>query len=397
MKVAHIVIATLAAAGGWYGSILFHQPSTARQANEKRILYYQSPMHPWVKADKPGKCTVCGMDLVAIFEGGRNYDAEAVDTVMLPNGSPNVMGIQTATVRKAPLKRTLKVSGMITQDEAHHGVICAPVEGRIDGLAISHDGQQIARNQPVATIFSKTLLAAAAEYKAALEKRDDAATADCKRRLEHYGLIWDQIKTIPQRQDDDVYFGVIAQLTGSIVKTYVAEGQYVNEGDKLFEVADLSKMSAMFTVYESDLPFVSVGQSVNIQLASLPGQTVKARIAGISPNLDEATRSGKIRVAVTNPDRRIKNNCFAEAAIELESPDVLAVARTAVIWRGNSPRVYVEKQPGVYQPREVKLGRAGNSDWEVLDGLVEGDRVVTSGNLLIDGQAQLQDLGVSAQ
>ena len=395
MKPAPFVIAALAAAGGWYGAVAFHQPASPAADEGGMLLYYQSPMHPWVKADKPGQCTVCGMDLVAIYEGGKSFDKEAADIVMLPPGSPNVVGVQTAEVRKRPLVRTLRVAGMIGEDESRHGVISAPVEGRIDGLALRHDGQQITRRQPLATIFSRTLLAAANDYKLALAEGGPALD-EAKRKLERYGLVWEQIKSIPDRQPDDIYFGVLAPLTGTIVKSYVAEGQYVKEGERLFEVADFTKMWVMFTVYEQDLPFLAVGQMVSVQTPSLPGQILKGRIAAISPNLDGATRAAHARVVLENPERRIKNNTFAESTIELEAPEVLAVTRTAVLWPGDGPRVFVEKQAGVYEQRSVQLGRRGDTDWEVLDGLKEGERVVTSGNMLIDGQAQLNNLAAPA-
>ena len=386
MKLWTLIVIVLAAVGGWFASSQFH--AKRETAGTRAVLYYQSPMHPWVKSDKPGQCTVCGMDLVPIYEGGKNFDSDAADIVMLPQGSPNVVGVQTAEVKKGPLVCTLRVSGMIGEDESRHRVISAPVEGRIDGLAMNHEGQQVTRRQPLATMFSRTLLAAANDYKIALPQGGDALE-NAKRRLEQYGLVWEQIKAIPERQPDDSYFGILAPLTGTIVKSHVSEGQYVKEGDKLFEIADFTKMWFMFTAYEQDLPFIQVGQVVSIRTPSLPGQIMKARVAFISPNLDETTRSTKVRVVLENPERRIKNNTFAEGMVEVEAPEVLAVARTAVLWPGDAPRVYVEKQAGVYEQRSVKLGRSGDTDWEVLDGLKEGERVVIHGNLLIDGQAQL--------
>ena len=392
MKPAYLVIATIAAACGWYGAVLLrhpaHVPATHEGGEGRRILFYQSPMHPWVKSDKPGQCTVCGMDLVPIYEGGRNFDHAASGIVMLPAGSPNVIGVQTAEVKKQRLVRTLRVAGMIGEDESRHGIISAPMEGRIDGLAMSCEGDKVTRRQPLATMFSRTLLIAANDYKLALEQ-GGAALEQAKRRLEQYGLVWEQINAIPTRQPDDLYFGILAPLSGTIVKSYVSEGQYVKEGEKLFEIADFTKMWFVFPAFEQDLPFIQVGQVVSLQAPSLPGQVLKARVSFISPNLDEATRSAKVRVVLENPERRIKNNTFAEVVIELEAPEVLTVARTAVLWPGRTPCVYVEKQPGVYEQRSVKLGRKGDEDWEVLDGLKEGERVVTSGNMLIDGQAQL--------
>lgn len=362
----------------------------------RKILLYQSPMHPWVTSDKPGQCTICGMDLAPIYEGGRKFDTAAMDIVMLPEGSPNVFGVRTSEVKRRPLVRTLRVSGMIGEDESRHGVISAPVEGRIDALAMNHEGQQITRRQPLATIFSRTLLAAANDYRLAVNT-DEAAATRARRRLEQCGLVWEQIKAIPQRQEDDLYFGILAPLTGTIVKGYVAEGQYVKEGDRLFETADFTKMWFMFDVYERDLPFIKVEQVVSVQTPSLPGETIRARVAFISPNLDEKTGAASVRVVLENPNWSIRNRIFAQGAVELDAPEVLTVARTAILWAGDSPRAYVEKQTGIYEQRRVKLGRSGDGDWEVIEGLSEGERVVTSGNLLIDGQAQLTNLAAPAQ
>ncbi len=385
MKLATLVAIIVAGACGWFGALAFR--STPMAAG-KKVSYYQSPMHPWVKSDKPGQCTVCGMDLVPIYEGGANFDNVVRDIVMLPQGSPNVVGVQTAEVKKQPLVRTLRVAGMIGEDESRHGVITAPAEGRIDGLAMNHEGQQITKRQPLATMFSRTLLTTANEYKLALAQSEQAAEP-IKRRLEQYGLVWEQIKNIPQRQPDDLYFGILASMTGTIVKSYVAEGQYVKEGEKLFEIADFTTMWFMFPVYEQDLPFIQVGQFVNVNTPSLPGETMRARIASISPNLNEMIRAADVRVVLENPQHRIKNKTFAEGTVELGAPEVLAIPRSAVLWPGKTPRVFVEKTRGSYQQREVKLGRAGDVLWEVLEGLKEGDRVVTSGNMLMDSQAQL--------
>ena len=395
MKVSPIAIAVLAAAAGWYAARL---PASrhADDAPQRKILCYQSPMHPWVKSDKPGQCTICGMDLAPIYEGGKFFGSDGGDIVMLPPGSPNVLGVQTSEVKKQPLTRTLRVAGMIGEDESRHGVISAPVEGRIDGLAMNHDGQPVARRQPIATIFSRTLLDAADDYRLALAQGGTALDR-AKRRLEQYGLVHEQIQTIPQRQPDDLYFGILSPLTGTIVKSYVSEGQYVREGDKLFEIADFTRMWCMFTVYERDLPLVHERQVVKVRVDSLPGEEINARIGFISPNLNDATRSAHVRVVLENPERRLKNRTYAEGIIELDAPEVLAIPRSAVLWPGGVPRVYVERAAGAYERREVRLGHSGDDCWEILGGLSEGERVVTSGNMLIDGQAQLTRLAAPEQ
>ncbi len=369
------------------------RPQAGAPVSDTRVAY-QCPMHPWVKAAQIADCTICGMKLVA--QGATGSQSEAPrGSVMLPRGSARVMGLTTATVTNRPLQRTLRVTGMIGEDMSRHGVISAPVEGRIDGLAMSCEGERITRRQPLVTLFSRTLLAAANDYRQALTNGGPTQETT-HRALLQFGLVHEQILTIPTRQPDDAYFGLLATLSGTIVKSYVAEGQYVKAGEKLFEIADFTKMWFMFPVYEQDLSWVRVGQTVRLTSPSLPGESFSALITFISPNLDETTRSAQVRVVLENPERRLKNNTLAAGVVELEAPIVLAVPRSAVLWSGSPPRVFVATAPGVYEPRAVRLGRTGDTDWEVLAGLAPGEEVVLAGNLLLDSQAQMDQLAVPA-
>jgi Cu(I)/Ag(I) efflux system membrane fusion protein len=301
---------------------------------------------------------------------------------------PTGFSVQTAEVKLQPLVRTLHVAGIIGEDETRHGIVCAPAEGRIDGLAMNCEGEAIHQRQPIATLYSRTLLAAAEDYKRAL-KSGGSTLENAAQKLGQLGLISEQIAAIPTRQPDDAHFGLISQQTGVIVKSYISEGQYVKEGDKLFETADFTKMWFMFNAAEKDLPLIHKGQWVSLRTASLPGETLRAKIAFISPNFDEATRTTPVRVVLENPDGRIKNKIYAEADVETDIGEVLSVPRSAVLWLGNSPHVYVESTLGKYAPRNVQLGRAGDKNWEVLGGLQADEKVVVTGNLLLDAQTQL--------
>ena len=157
----------------------------------------------------------------------------------------------------------------------------------------------------------------------------------------------------------------------------------------MFGIADFTRMWCMFTVYEKDLPLVHEREVVRVRVESLPGEPINARVGFISPNLDEATRSAHVRVVLENPERRLKNKSFAEGTIELDAPEVLAIPRSAVLWPGGTPRVFVRRAPDAYERREVKLGRSGDALWEVLDGVKEGEQVVTSAGVLLDGQSQM--------
>jgi Cu(I)/Ag(I) efflux system membrane fusion protein len=385
MKRAPLIFTLLGILLGWAATTYFQTPPKVLQVQSGII--FQCPMHPLVNSDHAGQCTICGMDLVA-----RQKTAATTTNpiVMLPSGSPNVIGVETVAVKTQPLVRTLRVVGVIGENESRHAVVSAPVEGRIDALTMSCEGDRLARRQPFGNIFSRTLLAAAADFKSALAAGDPVKLAAAKHRLEQSGLAAEQIDSIPQRSPDDLYFGILAPFSGTIVKSYVSEGQYVKEGERLFELADLTTMWFTFPVSETDLPFVKLEQIVDITTASLPGRTVRARITFISPSLDPQTHTAALRVLLEHPELHLKNKSVAEGVLELEAPEVLAVPRSAVLWPGNKPRVYVEKSSGSYEPRAVKLGRTGDTLVEVLDGLAEGERVVVSGNMLIDGQAQLE-------
>jgi membrane fusion protein, copper/silver efflux system len=176
----------------------------------------------------------------------------------------------------------------------------------------------------------------------------------------------------------------------------------VKEGEKLFEIADFATMWFLFDAYERDLPWLRVGQKVRVTTPSVPGRVFEGQVAFLNPNMGEMTRSTKVRVELPNPmvssngvpRRELFHKLYGEAEVLVEVPEVLAVPRTAVLAPGPQAVAYVDRGGGAYEQRRLRLGRVGDRHWEVLEGLAEGERVVTHGNLLIDSQAQL-NAGVS--
>jgi Cu(I)/Ag(I) efflux system membrane fusion protein len=390
--VALLIAAIAIAVGVSWLTFRNTQATRSAAAESRKILYYQSPMHPWVKSDKPGKCTVCGMELVPVFEGGGQSSGPASDIVMLPEGAPNVASIKTAEVRRRSLARSLRVAGMIEDDDSKHRILSAFTGGRIEKLFVNFEGAEVEAGQPIATFYSKDLIAAIREYKVAYGQGPSPMLTASAVRLEQLGLSKDQIAKAHERKETDIFVDILAPVSGTVVKRYAYQGQYVQEGEKLFEIADFSTMWFQFVAYEQDLPLLKLGQKVTVRTPALPDKVFTAEIKFINPNLDDATRSARVRVEMANPNRELRHKLYAEGTVEIDAPEVLAVPRTAVLWPGNNPRVYVEQKPGAYQQRRVILGRAGDDFWEILEGLKEGERVVTSGNMLIDGQAQLSNV-----
>ena len=354
-------------------------------------------MHPWIKSDKPGNCTICGMKLVPVYEGDKGFTASE-DGVTLSSNVINVINVATEEVKKGPLVRTMRVAGMIDGDDRRHRIISAYVGGRIEKLAVNYIGAHVKGGEPLAVLYSPALLTAEREYAALAEK---GQTADGKRwldsaaqRLRRMGLTDAQIEKVPTKTGDNTE--IPAPISGTVISRYVYEGQYVNEGDKLFEIADLSKMWFLFDAYERDLPWLEEGQEVEVTTPANPQKVYRSRIAFIDPHLNEMSRSAKVRVELDNPlvgDRHeLYHRTYAEGRVKLEQAEATLIPRSAVLNPGGKPVAYVDAGGGRYGRREVKLGREGDEYWEVLDGVKEGERIVSNGNLLIDAQAQLNGI-----
>ena len=414
MKPIHFLFITLVAAaagvGGWFASRHWpanQSPAPSTTNTTRKVLYYQSSMHPWIKSDKPGRCTICGMALSPVYEGDKGFEA-GEGVVSLGSNAIQVINVRTDEVKRRPLRRSLRFAGTIDDNDARHRIVSAYIDGRIDSLSVNFVGAEVVAGSPLASFYSPMLLAAEREY-VTLAKQHSMTTGTviageqnrfieaAGTRLKRYGLTDAQITALAQKDLNDIQSLLLAPVTGTVVARFVYEGQYVKEGEKLFEIADFSTMWFLFDAYERDLAWIRPGQKVEVTTPAAPGRKFAGAITFIDPNLKEMTRSAKVRVELPNPlvetngvkRRELYHRLYADGMVQVEIPEVLAVARTAVLSPGAAPVVYVDKGGGAYEQRKVRLGRAGDDDYEVLDGLANGERVVTQGNMLIDAQSQL--------
>ena len=403
-----VLVAALAGAGGWW---VGHRRPAAGAAKSKagarEVRFYQSPMHPWIKSDRPGKCTICGMDLVAVYQGEAGF-AVTSGVVALGTNSVNVMNVQAEPLGRRTLRRTLRVAGTIDDNDTRHRRISAYIEGRIERLFVNYLGAEVTAGQPLATFYSPALLAAEREYTALARPDSPLARAGLRddqsqlleaagQRLLRLGLTPAQVTALAEKRGTNYLTEIVAPMSGTVVERAVYEGQYVKEGEKLFEIADFAKMWFKFDAYEQDLVWLRAGQTVEITTPSVPGKVFTAPITFIDPNLEEKTRTAKIRVELDNPlvehdgrqRRELFHRLYAEGLVRIEVADVLAIPRSAVLSSAGQALAYVDKGGGTFEQRKLKLGRLADDAWELLAGIAEGERVVTQGNMLIDSQAQL--------
>jgi Cu(I)/Ag(I) efflux system membrane fusion protein len=381
----------LTAAVTWF---LTSRPSSLEPAaganGGREVAYYQCPMPSHPRYPSPQRCTVCGMQTIPFYKGAAGTgDTGSPDAVSLDEHMIQVLHVQTAQAKTQKLEKTLRVAGRIDDDERRHQILSAYVDGRIDKLYANHHGFVVVKGDPLALIYSPTLLAAEREYRQLTgELRKNTAL-----RLRQMGLTPEQIAALDKKSPDELTSQILAPLGGTVIEHDVYEGQYVSAGQKMFEIADFSSMWFQFDAYEQDIPWIKPGLDVDVTTPAVAGKTFTGKITFIDPNFNEASRSTMVRVELENPmvdgRRQLLHKLYADGMVKLEAPETLAVPRSAVIETGPEAIVYVEEKHGTYLRTPVKTGMRGDALVQILSGLKEGTKVVTNGNLLIDGQAEM--------
>ncbi len=336
--------------------------------------------------------------------GHQAAETGAVSSVQLSELEQEQIGVQTTQVRRRSLHRALLTVAKVDEPETQLASISARVGGRIDKLFVDFTGQPVRRGQAIALIYSPEVFTAAEEYRLALESRKrlggsaeppaisgaDDLVAASRRRLELWGLTPEQIEQIATSPKPQVELTVYSPASGIVTERKVASGQYVNAGEALYTLTDLSTVWVKAEIYEPDLPAVHDRHEVEITSDSLPGTILHGQVGFIEPQVNPQTRTVSVRIQVSNPRMRLRPGMFVQAKFAAPAGrDTLAVPRSAVIDTGTRKVVYVARGNGVFEGRAVQLGPPGDDFYPVIAGLQEGERVVTQGNFLVDSQSRI--------
>jgi RND family efflux transporter MFP subunit len=323
-------------------------------------------------------------------------------TLELTPAEITAAGVQVAEVRTAALKTDIDAFGRVEQPEAQLAAVSARISGRVDKLYVQYTGENVRRGQAVADVYSPEVATAVEDYRLAQENRkqlrdsDDAgarAQADAlvsasQRKLELWGVNKEQINA--PETGGVPHTTLYASASGSVVERKVTQGQYVNAGDTLFTVADLSQVWIKADVYEDQLPQIRRGQEVEITSEALPNRTLHGHVDFIEPAANPQTRTVPVHVHVANPGMRLLPGMFVNATfISRAASESIVVPRSAVLDTGTRKIVYLARPNGIFEAREVAVGAPSDDLFPVTSGLVRGDKVVLSGNFLIDSQAHL--------
>lgn len=332
----------------------------------------------------------------------KEQGTEPGTTVELSPAEITAAGVQVSEVRTAELKSSIDAFGRVEQPESQLAAVSAWMGGRVDKLYVQYTGERVRRGQAVADLYSPEVATAIEEYRLAQESRnqlrqsDDAfarAQADAlvnasRRRLELWGIAEAQFSATATAGVPHIT--IYANSAGTVVDRKVTQGQYVNAGDTLLTLADLSEVWIKADVYEEQLPQIHQGQEVTITAEALPGQTLRGHVEFIEPTANPQTRTVPVHVHLANPGMRLLPGMFVSASfVSRAAQATIVIPRSAVLDTGTRKIVYLARPNGVFEAREVQVGAPAEDLFPVVSGLTLGDKVVLSGNFLIDSQAHL--------
>jgi Cu(I)/Ag(I) efflux system membrane fusion protein len=413
-----ILILAATAGGGWYAlQHKGHDHAAEGKAAAGKQLYTCS-MHPFIIRDKPGTCPVCGMELIKKIDSGavgetaaqtpeQKKQAEMLGHVALSTTQRVMANVATVEAKQEPLNKEINAVGIVQYDQSRQAKVTAWIAGRIDRLNVSTVGAFVSKDRPVAEVYSPDLVSTQQEYLLALRSRDqlknssipsiaqngEGLVASARQRLMLFGVKESQIAELERAGKPNIRLPIYTPLSGIVIEKMVQKGQYVNTGEVLFNIADLSRVWVEIEVYENEFPNIKIGQQVEILSQSFPGKPFSGRVSFIYPFLDPKTRTVKARVEMANPGMRLKPDMFVNAVIKVALGKVLVVPVTAVIDSGKRQTVWVETTAGMFEPHDVQVGQRTDDKVQILSGLKPGDKVAVSGAYLIDSESQLKGGG----
>ncbi len=380
---------------GWL--FFYHSDKTDNQNSNQKVektTIWTCSMHPQIRMDHKGLCPICGMELIPLEQNTNQVDDNAI---VMTDEAVKLADVQTVIVSKQQPVKEVRLYGKIQADERSVQSLPAHIPGRIEKLYVNFTGEKISRGQIIASIYSPELITAQQEFFEALKIKDvqPQILEAAKEKLSQFKLSGKQIEEIEKSGKIKSVFDVQATASGVIITKKVNPGDYVQTGTPLYEVADLSQVWALFDAYESDLPWLKIGAQINYTLLAIPGKEFKGNITFIDPVIDPQTRIAKVRVELNNSTGDFKPEMLATGVVKSKLPNSgnsIVVPQSAVLWTGTRSLVYI-KIPNTTEPtfmmREVTLGNFLQNSYEIMDGLNEGEEIVTNGTFSIDAAAQL--------
>jgi RND family efflux transporter MFP subunit len=370
----------------------------------KKIKYWVAPMNPAYISKEPGKSPM-GMDLVPVYEeeGG---EKEPASVIHIDPGTIQNMGVRMAQVKRKALVRNIRTYGAVTYNEKNIYTVNTKFSGWIEKIYVDFVGDKVKKNQPLFDIYSPELVTAQEEFLLAVQQCSSLCNSpypsvaegakrliDASRtRLRYWDLTADQINRIEQTGQVQKTLAVYSPASGVVIEKTAFEGHYVKAGEHQYVLADLSTVWVDTEIYEYELPWIRSGMPAEMDLSYIPGKLFKGKVLYVYPFLQEKTRTVKLRLEFKNNDYQLKPGMYANVYLKsLVEKDSLVIPQEAVIDSGIRKLVFVSLGKGKFEAREVKIGAEGNdNEYQVLNGLTEGETIVVSAQFMIDSESNLR-------
>jgi len=382
---------------------------TSAPSKPPDVDYYTCTMHPSVHAEIPGKCPICGMELVPVKkkEGGQpsaspsGTQTSAHHEFVVPVERQQQIGVTYAKVERRALRKVVRAVGTVEPDLQKHWAFVARADGYVQELIVASVGQIVEKDEPLLTIYSPDLATTARELVMLLRMRDEARTpaaretplrliAAAETRLRQWNITPEQIAELEKSRAATEVITLRSPFRGVVQELPAHQGFAVKVGDHLADVADLSTVWLWAEFYESELAGLKSGQSVSVTSKSFPDTAFEGTVAVVNPFVDQSKRTSRVRIDIPNPDFKLRPGMYADVALTLEAGEWLAIPVSAVMPTGERNIAFVDKGGGRIEPRDLKLAGQFGDAYAVESGLSEGERVVASANFLIDSEAKVQ-------
>lgn len=369
----------------------------------RKILYWYDAMHPAFRSDKPGIAPDCGMTLIPKYADD-NLSKMPDGTVIIPHDKQVLAGVRTTLVERKPLMRDIQTTAQIVADETRISHVHVKVAGYIDRVFVDYVGQLVNKGDALFTLYSPDLVSTEEEY--LIAKRGNAILGaapfanvaqgaqslldSTRQRLKLWDISDEQIKKLDETGKVERDLTFYSPVTGFVTDRKAFAQTSVTPDTELYTVTDLSSVWATADIFEYEVPFVHVGQRATFSLSYFPGKKYSGAISYIYPTVDPQTHTVKVRVQVPNPDFTLKPQMFANAQLHINYGTQVLVPQEAVLDSGTVQQVFVVRDGGFFEPHKVTLGPVIDGNVAILSGLKPGERVVTSGNFLIDSESRMK-------
>jgi len=360
--------------------------SSVAADEEKEILYWVAPMDANYRRDKPGKSPM-GMDLVPFYAGGD----EAGSAIRISPTVVQNLGVRTVKAELTRLWRGIDTVGYVDYDESKVSHIHLRTEGWIEKLAVESEGERVKKGDFLFDVYSPKLVNAQEELLTAMSTGNKGLIRATKERLAALGISSSQIKKLEKTKKVKQRISIYAPQDGVVSDLPVREGMFVKPSKKVMTLGDLSSVWLLAEVFERQSQWVEVGQAAEVRLSYLPGKLWQGKVEYIYPSLDAKTRTLKVRLRFDNPGERLKPNMYANVKIFGGAKEnTIVVPIEGLIRTGREERIIVSLGEGRFEARQVIAGIESGNFVEILNGIDDGDEIVTSGQFLIDSEASMR-------